>query len=107
MGRITPACSPGPPAAAAAAHCWTLINAQRRSSVSATRCESGEIIRLTPSYQREAPQVLGVGAEGHEDEAVQIEALHQDPVVVGGQEVDEEEHRQLAANLTERNRTKK
>lgn len=68
---------------------------------------SAETIGLTPAYQREAPQVLGVGTEGHEDKAVQVESFHQDPVVVGGQEVDEEEHRQLAADLPEGKKTRK
>lgn len=60
-----------------------------------------KMLGLTPAYQREAPQVLGVRTEGHEDEAVQVKTLHQDPVVVGGQEVDEEEHRKLAADLAQ------
>ena len=56
-------------------------------------------VLLTPSDEGEAPEVFGVRSEGHEDEAVQVQALHQDPVVVGGQEVDEEQHGHLAADL--------
>lgn len=54
---------------------------------------------LTPSDECEAPEVFGVWAEGHEDEAVKVEAFHQDPVVVGGQKIDEKQHRHLAADL--------
>ena len=53
----------------------------------------------TPSDECQPPQVLGVGQEGHEDEAVEVQPLHQDPVVVGGQEVDEEQHRDLTSDL--------
>lgn len=55
--------------------------------------------KLTPANDDEDPQVVLVGKEGHEDQAVQVEAFHQDPVVVGGQEVEEERHHRLAANL--------
>lgn len=55
--------------------------------------------KLTPANDDEDPQVVLVGEEGHEDQAVQVEAFHQDPVVVGGQEVEEERHHHLAANL--------
>lgn len=57
------------------------------------------IFTLTPSDEGEAPQVFGVWSEGHEDEAVEVKAFYQDPVVVGGQKIDEEEHCHLAANL--------
>lgn len=55
--------------------------------------------QLTPSNQRKSPQILPVGEEGHEDEAVEIQALHQNPVVIGGQKVQEQSHRHLAADL--------
>lgn len=55
--------------------------------------------QLTPSDQSESPQILSVGEEGHEDEAVQVQTLHQDPVVVGGEEVQEQGHDHLAADL--------
>lgn len=55
--------------------------------------------RLTPSDQSESPQVLSVRQEGHEDEAVQVQALHKDPVVVCCQKIDEQKDRHLAAYL--------
>lgn len=58
---------------------------------------SGSI--LTPADDDEDPQVVLVGEEGHEDQAVQVETFHQDPVVVGGQKIEEESHHHLAANL--------
>lgn len=54
---------------------------------------------LTPSDECEAPDIFGVRSEGHEDKAVEVEAFYQDPVVVGGQKIDEEQHCDLAANL--------
>lgn len=54
---------------------------------------------LTPSNKYEAPEVFGVWSEGHEDETVEVEAFHQDPVVVGGQKINEQQHCHLAANL--------
>ena len=54
---------------------------------------------LTPANESEAPQVLGVRVERHEDEAVQIQAFHQNPIVVGGQEVDEQQDCDLASYL--------
>lgn len=30
---------------------------------------------------------------------MEVQAFHQDPVIVGSQKIDEEQHRQLAANL--------
>lgn len=54
---------------------------------------------LTPADDDEDPQVVLVGEEGHEDQAVQVETFHQDPVVVGGQKIEEESHHHLAANL--------
>lgn len=53
----------------------------------------------TPAKDGEAPQVLLLGEKGHEDEAVQVQPLHQNPVVVGGQEVKEEGHSHTAASL--------
>lgn len=55
---------------------------------------------LTPSDECEAPEVFRVWSEGHEDETVEVEAFYQDPVIVGGQKIDEEQHCHLAANLT-------
>lgn len=54
---------------------------------------------LTPPDQSEAPQVLRVRQEGHEDEAVQVQALHQDPVVVCSQEIDEQQDRHFTTHL--------
>lgn len=54
---------------------------------------------LTPANDDEDPQVALVGEEGHKDQAVQVETFHQDPVVVGGQKIEEESHHHLAANL--------
>ena len=54
---------------------------------------------LTPSNEYEAPEVYGIGPEGHEDETVQIKTFDQDPVVVGCQKIDEEQHCHLASNL--------
>lgn len=54
---------------------------------------------LTPSNQSKSPQILPIREEGHEDEAVEVETLDQDPVVVCGQEVHEQRHHHLAANL--------
>lgn len=54
---------------------------------------------LTPADDDEDPQVVLVGEEGHEDQAVQVKTFHQDPVVVGGQKIEEESHHHLAANL--------
>lgn len=56
-------------------------------------------VPLTPSDECEAPKVFGVWSEGHEDETVKVQAFYQDPVVVGGQKVDEEQHCHFAANL--------
>ena len=58
---------------------------------------------LTPSDQSESPQILSVWEEGHEDEAVQVQTLHQDPVVVGCQKVQEQGHDHLAADLYTKN----
>lgn len=55
--------------------------------------------RLTPAKERESPKILLLGEERHEDEAVEVEAFHQDPVVVGGQEVQEQGDSHLAAHL--------
>ena len=55
--------------------------------------------QLTPANKSESPQILPVWEEGHEDEAVEVQALHKDPVVVSGQEVEEHCHHHLASNL--------
>ena len=57
------------------------------------------LLLLTPSNEYEAPEVFWIGPKGHEDETVQVETFDQDPVVVGGQKIDEEQHCYLAANL--------
>ena len=58
------------------------------------------IFLLTPSNYCEAPEVFRVRPEGHEDEAVQVQTLHQDPVMVGRQEVKEESDSDLTAGLS-------
>lgn len=54
---------------------------------------------LTPPDDGEGPQVVLVREEGHEDEAVQVQAFHQDPVMIGRQEVQEESHSDFTARL--------
>lgn len=54
---------------------------------------------LTPAYENEAPEVFGIGPKRHEDEAVQVETFDQDPIIVCSQEIDEEQHRHLTADL--------
>ena len=54
---------------------------------------------LTPADDDEDPQVVLVGEEGHEDQAVQVETFHQNPVVIGCQEVEEEGNRYFTAHL--------
>lgn len=56
-------------------------------------------MELTPPNQSKSPQILSVREEGHEDEAVEVETLNKDPVVIGCQEVHEQGHNHLAANL--------
>ena len=68
-------------------------------SIELSRCRGGRSLR-TPTDESQPPEVLGVGQEGHEDEAVEVQPLHQDPVVVGGQEVDEQQHCDLTSDLT-------
>lgn len=55
--------------------------------------------QLTPSNKYEAPEVFRIRPKGHENQAVQVETFYQDPVIVGGKKIDEEDHRHLAANL--------
>ncbi len=62
---------------------------------------------LTPPDQCEAPQVLRVRQEGHEDETVQVQALHQDPVVVCSQEIDEQQDRHFTTHLKMKSEAKK
>lgn len=57
---------------------------------------------LTPANQSEAPEVLPVWEEGHENKAVEVQAFHQDPIIISGQEVQEEGHSHLTANLKEK-----
>lgn len=60
---------------------------------------SNALLLLTPSDEYQAPEVFGIWAKGHEDETVEVEAFNQNPVVIGGQKIDEEQHSHLAANL--------
>lgn len=64
----------------------------------------GNEAELTPSNQSKSPQILSVREEGHKDEAVEVQTLHKDPVVIGRQEVHEQGHNHLAANLYTQNR---
>lgn len=57
---------------------------------------------LTPANQSEAPEVLPVWEEGHEYKAVEVQAFHQDPIIISGQEVQEEGHSHLTTDLGER-----
>lgn len=57
---------------------------------------------LTPSNQSKSPQIFSVREEGHKDEAVEVQTLNKDPVVVSCQEVHEQGHHHLAANLHEK-----
>lgn len=59
----------------------------------------GVAVLLTPADDSERPEVVLFGEEGHEDEAVQVQTLHQDPVMVGRQEVKEESNSNLTAGL--------
>lgn len=54
---------------------------------------------LTPPNQSESPQVLCVWQEGHEDEAVQVQAFHKDPVVVCCQKINEQKDCHLTTYL--------
>lgn len=54
---------------------------------------------LTPSNQSESPQVLCVWQEGHEDEAVQVQTFHKDPVVVCCQKINEQKDCHLTTYL--------
>lgn len=54
---------------------------------------------LTPADEYQTPEVFGIWSEGHEDETVEVKAFYQNPVVIGSQKVDEEQHSHLAANL--------
>lgn len=54
---------------------------------------------LTPSDQSEAPQVLRVGQKSHKDEAVQVQAFHQNPIVVCSQEIDKQQDCHFATHL--------
>lgn len=60
---------------------------------------AGCVGKLTPADDGECPQVVLVWEEGHEDEAVEVQALYQDPVVISGQEVDEQQHCHFTPNL--------
>lgn len=58
---------------------------------------------LTPADDEQSPQVVLVREEGHENEAVQVQALHQDPVVVGRQEIEEESNSNFTSSLRTQN----
>ncbi len=61
-------------------------------------------VELTPSDQSKSPKVLSVREEGHEDEAVEVQTLHQDPVVIGRQKVHKQGDNHLTADLHTNNR---
>lgn len=58
---------------------------------------------FTPADDDQSPQVVLVGEEGHEDETVQVEPLHQDPVMVCGQEIKKECNGDFTASLRTQN----
>lgn len=58
---------------------------------------------FTPADDDQSPQVVLVGEEGHEDETVQVEPLHQDPVMVCGQEIKKECNSDFTASLRTQN----
>lgn len=62
-------------------------------------CECSSTPLLTPANDSEAPEVLPVREEGHEDEAVEVKAFHQDPVIICRKEVQEERDCDLTADL--------
>lgn len=55
--------------------------------------------QLTPAYDCQSPQTVFIRQEGHEDQTMQIQTLHQDPIMIGCQEIQEEGHSNLAAHL--------
>lgn len=62
---------------------------------------------LTPPDQSEAPQVFRIRQEGHEDETVQVQALHQDPIVVCSQEIDEQQDSHFTTHLKKKSEANK
>lgn len=54
---------------------------------------------LTPASDGEGPQVVLVRQEGHEDETMEVQPLHQDPVMICCQEVQEESNSCFTASL--------
>lgn len=54
---------------------------------------------LTPADDSESPQVVLVRQEGHENEAMEVQPLHQDPVMIGCQEVQEESNGKFTTSL--------
>lgn len=58
---------------------------------------------VTPADDSQSPHVVLVRDEGHEDEAVQVEPLHQNPVVICGQEIKKEDNGDFTASLRKEN----
>lgn len=56
-------------------------------------------VSLTPASDGEGPQVVLVRQEGHEDETMEVQPLHQDPVMICCQEVQEESNSCFTASL--------
>lgn len=54
---------------------------------------------LTPADDGEGPKVVLVREEGHEDEAMQVQPLHQDPKMIGCQEIKEESNSNFTTGL--------
>ena len=54
---------------------------------------------LTPAHDGESPQVVLVREESHEDEAMEVQSLHQNPVMIGCQEVQEEGYSSFTTSL--------
>jgi len=59
---------------------------------------------LTPAQQVIPDEILFFRKHRHHDESVQVDALAQHPEVVAAQQVQVDEHEQLAAGLGERER---
>lgn len=55
--------------------------------------------KLTPSNHSKSPQALSIGEEGHKNETVEVETLHENPVVISCQEVHKQGHDHLTGNL--------
>lgn len=57
------------------------------------------VMLQTPADDGEGPEVVLVREEGHEDETVQVQTLHQDPVMICCQEVKEEGNSDFTTSL--------